>query len=213
MSEIGHSVTLVAMPPLPGVLGDLAPLLDHYGYLAIALVVLVEGFGLPAPGQTIILVGAVYAGAGRLDIALVAVIAILAATTGDSIGYWIGRIGGRRLVLRFGRYVLLTPERLDRGERFYSGHGGKIVAFARFVDGLRQVNGVIAGSIGMAWPRFLLFNAIGAVLWVGTWAGLGYLAGTRIVEVYDEIHRYQWVVLGAVALVVLVLVGRKLVRR
>jgi len=201
------------MPPLPGVLGDLAPLLDHYGYLAIALIVLVEGFGLPAPGQTIIVVGAVYAGAGRLDIALVALIGILAATTGDSIGYWIGRAGGRRLVLKFGKYVLLTPQRLDKGEQFYAGHGGKIVMFARFADGLRQVNGVIAGSIGMAWPRFLTFNAIGATLWVGTWAGLGYLAGTRIVEVYEDIHRYQWIVLAAVALVVAVVIGRKLANR
>lgn len=201
------------MPELPGVLGDLAPLLNHYGYLAMAVIVLVEGFGVPAPGETIVIVAAVYAGAGKLDIRLVVLIGILAATSGDSIGYWIGRLGGRRLVLRFGRYVLLTPERLEKGERFFAGHGGKIVAFARFVDGLRQVNGVIAGSIGMTWPRFLTFNALGATLWVSTWAGLGYLAGTHVARVYEEVDRYRWIALAAVLVVVLALVGRKLVKR
>jgi membrane protein DedA with SNARE-associated domain len=191
-------------PPgqLPGFLGSLAPLLDRYGYLAIAGLVGVESFGVPAPGQTIIVAAAVYAGAGRLNIVGVAVTAFLAAVIGDNIGYVIGRVGGRRLVHRFGRYVFLTPARLDRAEQFFIRRGGLIVMVARFIDGLRQFNGVIAGINGMAWQRFLLYNAIGAALWVGLWCTLGYVAGTHIVSAYGTFQHYQWYGVGALVLLI-----------
>jgi membrane protein DedA with SNARE-associated domain len=203
----------MAATELPGVLGSLAPLLDRYGYLAVAALIGVESFGVPAPGQTVLIVAAVYAGADRLDIVLVALIAFAAAVGGDSLGYVIGRFGGRRLLLRFGRYVGLTRERLERAERFFERHGGKIVAVARFVDGLRQFNGLVAGAVDMPWPRFLAFNALGAAVWVGLWASLGYLAGTRIAVVYEEIHRYQLFLLGAVALIGAGLIIWRVLRR
>jgi len=111
--------------------------------------------------------------------------------------YAIGRAGGRRLVLRYGRYLFLTPVRMDRAEVFFTRHGAKIVIAARFIDGLRQLNGVIAGVTAMPWRRFLTYNAIGAALWVGLWTTLGYLAGNHIVAVYDTVHRYQWYALAA----------------
>jgi membrane protein DedA with SNARE-associated domain len=197
---------------LPGVLGTVAPLLDHYGYLAVAGLVLVEDFGVPAPGETVLIAGAVYAGAGHLNIIAVAAIAVVAAVAGDNIGYAIGHFGGRRLVLRFGRYVFITPKRLDTAERFFTRHGGKVVTIARFVEGLRQVNGIIAGISGMPWRRFLAFNSLGAVLWVGIWAGLGYLAGNNITAIYDQIRRYRLYALLALGLVLVALVVRHLLR-
>ena len=78
---------------------------------------------------------------------------------------------------RWGKYVFLTPERLDKAEAFFNRHGGKIIVIARFIEGLRQANGIIAGITGMHWLRFLAFNALGAALWVGTWVSVGYFAG------------------------------------
>ena len=134
-------------PPvqLPGFLHTLAPLLDHWGYLAVGFLLLVEDFGVPAPGETVLIAASVYAGAGRLNIVAVGVIGFAAAVAGDNVGYAIGRFGGRALVLRFGRYVILTGDRLDRAESFFTRHGGKIVIVARFIEGLRQANGIIAG--------------------------------------------------------------------
>ena len=97
---------------LPGVLHSLEPTLNHYGYLAVTGLVLLEDFGVPVPGETILILGAVYAGTGRLNIVLVAVLGFLGAVTGDNIGFAIGHFGGRRLAERYGRYVLLTPARL-----------------------------------------------------------------------------------------------------
>jgi membrane protein DedA with SNARE-associated domain len=204
---------MAGAPELPGVLGSLAPLLDHYGYLAVAGLILLEDFGVPAPGETVLIAGAVYAGAGHLDIIAVAAIAIAAAVAGHNIGYAIGHFGGRRLVLRFGRYVFLTPERLSTAERFFTRHGGKVVIIARFVEGLRQANGIIAGITGMPWRRFLAFNALGAVLWVGVWAGLGYLAGNHITAIYDQIQHYQLYALLALGIALVALIVRHLLRR
>ncbi|MFF8941858.1 DedA family protein [Streptomyces sp. NPDC014864] len=111
--------------------------------------VFVEDFGVPAPGETILIAGGIYAGAGRLNIVTVAVIAFAAAVAGDNVGYLIGRCGGRAVVHRWGRYVLLSPERFHKAEEFFTRHGGQIVTVARFIEGLRQANGIIAGTSGM----------------------------------------------------------------
>ena len=107
-----------APPPLPGFLAVLAPPLDRYGYVAVAVLIMVEDFGVPAPGETVLIAAAVYAGTGRLNIVAVGVIAVIAAIVGDNIGYAIGRYGGRALILRYGRYVRLTSERLAKAEGF-----------------------------------------------------------------------------------------------
>lgn len=200
-------------PPLPGPLAHLAPLLTHYGYWAVGAVVLVEDFGIPAPGETVLIAAGIYAGAGQLNIVAVTVIAFAAAVIGDNIGYLIGHTGGRAVVHRWGRYVYLTPERFRKAEEFFTRHGGKIVVVARFVEGLRQVNGIIAGTSGMPWRRFLVFNAIGAALWVGLWAALAYAAGTHITAVYDVITRYQLYALIALGVLIAALVLRHLLRR
>jgi membrane protein DedA with SNARE-associated domain len=206
-------ISRMATPVLPGFLGALAPVLNHYGYLAVGGLVLVEDFGVPAPGETVLIAAAVYAGAGQLNIVLVALIAFVAAVLGDNIGFAIGHFGGRPLAERLGRYVFLTPERLDAAERFFTRHGGKVVTIARFVEGLRQANGIIAGITGMHWLKFLAYNALGAALWVGLWVTLGDLAGNHITPIYDAIHQYTLYVLIAFGVLVVALIVRHLVRR
>lgn len=186
--------------------------MNSYGYLAVGGLLFLEDFGIPVPGETILIAAAVYAGAGSLSITAVVGIAVLAAVAGDNVGFAIGHLGGRRLVERFGRYVLLTPARLETAERFFSHHGGKIIVVARFVEGLRQANGVLAGLTGVPWRRFLGFNILGAVLWVGVWASLGYLTGTNIGPVYEQISRYQRYALIALVVLLLALLARRLTR-
>ena len=199
--------------PLPGVLASLAPVLDHYGYLAVGGFILLEDFGIPVPGETILIAAAVYAGSGRLSIIAVGLIALLAAIIGDNIGYVIGYFGGRRLVLRFGKYVGLTSERMDKAERFFDRYGGAVVAGARFVEGLRQANGIVAGTIRMHWLKFLAFNALGAALWVSVWASIGYLAGGHITVIYNTITRYSLYFLIALAVAAVALIVRSVIRR
>ncbi|HMI27379.1 MAG TPA: DedA family protein [Streptosporangiaceae bacterium] len=201
-------------PPLPGFLNALAGILQQYGLWAIGLLITLEDFGVPVPGETILIAGAIYAGAGRLNIVALGVVAFVAAVTGDNIGFAIGHFGGRALALRFGRYVFLTEERLDKAERFFDRRGSIVITFARFVEGLRQANGIIAGITGMHWLRFLVFNAIGAALWVGTWVTIGYFAGSNITTIYHYITLYSYYVLaGLVVLIVGYIVWRRRRRR
>ncbi|HKR48026.1 MAG TPA: DedA family protein [Pseudonocardiaceae bacterium] len=194
-------------PELPGVFASLTQILTSYGYLAVFGFLFIESFGAPVPGQTMLMAAGIFAGAGKLNIAGVAILGFFAAVAGDNIGYLIGRSGGRRLVLRFGRYIFVTEKRLTKIENFFDRHGGKIVAVARFIDGLRQLNGIVAGIAEMPWWRFLAFNALGAAAWVGVWTSIGYLAGGHLATIYQEFHRYQalaFILASAVIVAVLV---------
>jgi membrane protein DedA with SNARE-associated domain len=198
---------------LPGVLHSLEPTLNHYGYLAVAGLVLVEDFGVPVPGETTLILAAVYAGAGRLSVWLVGLIGFAAAVTGDNIGFAIGHFGGRALVERYGRYIFLTPERLDKATGFFERHGGKIVAVARFIEGLRQANGIIAGISGMHWAKFLAWNALGAALWVAVWTCVGYFSGNHIDSIYHTATRYSTYLAIAFGVFVVAWIGRRLWRQ
>jgi membrane protein DedA with SNARE-associated domain len=188
---------------LPGVLHSLEPTLNRFGYVAVAGLVLIEDFGVPVPGETVLILGAVYAGAGRLNIVLVALLGFAGAVVGDNLGFAIGHFGGRRLAERYGRYVFLTPERLDRATDFFARHGGKVIIVARFIEGLRQANGIIAGTTGMHWARFLIFNAIGAALWVAVWTSVGYFSGSHIDAIYNDATRYDTYLAGGLAALLL----------
>jgi membrane protein DedA with SNARE-associated domain len=197
-------VIAAAMPAhLPGVLHGLEPTLNHFGYLAVAGLVLVEDIGVPVPGETILILAAVYGGAGRLNIAFVALLGFCGATLGDNLGFAAGHFGGRRVVERYGHYMFLTTERLEKATHFFDRHGGKIIIVARFLEGLRQANGLIAGTSGMRWSAFLVFNAIGAALWVVVWTSVGYLSGSHIDPIYnDAVHcgTYLAIALGGLLL-------------
>lgn len=193
------------MPPsaeLPGFLDGVAPILDRWGYLAIAVILGVESFGVPAPGQTIMVAASIYAGAGQMNIFAVAAVSFAAAVLGDNIGYWIGLRGGRKIVHRWGKYIFVTPERLEKAEKFFARRGNRIIVVARFIDGLRQLNGVIAGITKMPWKTFLLYNAIGALLWVGWWCTVAYLFGAHLVVIMGHAHKYTWIAVGVVAVAV-----------
>ena len=204
---------LAGPPPLPGFLNALAGPLGHYGYWLILALVVLEDFGVPVPGETVIIAAAIFAGHQQLNVVAVGVIAFVAAVIGDNIGFAIGHCGGRAVALRWGRYVFLTEERLDKAAVFFDRHGGKIIVVARFIEGLRQANGIIAGISGMHWRRFVIFNMLGAALWVGTWVSLGYLAGDHIDTIYHYIGLYSYYVLIAAAVLLAAYVTWRILRR
>lgn len=203
----------MSAPPLPGFLNSLAGPLDRYGIWAVLLFVMIEDFGIPVPGETVLIAASVYAGAGRLSVVAAGVAGFAAAVIGDNIGFAIGHFGGRALALRWGHYVFLTEERLDKAERFFDRRGAWIITVARFIEGLRQANGIVAGITGMRWLRFLAFNALGAALWVGTWVSVGYLAGSHIDTIYRYITRCSYHVVIALGVVIAALIARHLLRR
>ncbi|MBD1548922.1 DedA family protein [Roseibium aggregatum] len=154
--------------------------IHQYGAPGVFAVVGLEALGLPVPGETAIIAAAAAAGAGGLNIYLVGVAAILGAILGDNIGYLIGWRYGRVFIERHGAKFGVSQEKYAKAERLAERYGFAMVLFARFVVLLRQLNGLVAGSTGMHWAVFFLANAIGAVLWVGTWATIAYVFGESV---------------------------------
>src|SRR5215213_9167796 len=155
-------------------------LISHYGYLVILFGVMLESTGVPLPGETILLASGVLVQQGHLDLGDAIVFGILGAVIGDQIGYWAGREGGRPFVLRWGRYVLLTSERLARAEAFFERHGGKAVFLARFFSGFRVFGALVAGISRMRWATFITYNALGGAVWATAVVLLGYFLGSSL---------------------------------
>jgi membrane protein DedA with SNARE-associated domain len=194
---------------LPGVFHHFQHLLDHYGYLAVAVVLFAENTGVPFPGETVLIAAALYAGVGGLNIWLVGIIAMSASVAGSCFGYWVGAKGGRRLADRWGKYVFLTPSRLDKVADFFERRGVWVIVLGRFVDGLRQFMSIVVGLSEMTFRRFLVFTSIGAVLWCATWTAIGYVAGDHV----ETISRYFTYVAIGLALIVVAAIGRHVVSR
>lgn len=146
----------------------------------MTLGILLEDFGLPTPGETLLITGSILASHGALDIRWLLLLAWAGAVVGDNIGFFIGKTGGHRLLVRYGGRIGITQERLQKVEKFFHRYGDAVIIFARFVVVLRQFNGIVAGTLEMHWARFLLFNAIGAALWVGFWGMLSFWLGKRV---------------------------------
>jgi membrane protein DedA with SNARE-associated domain len=166
------------------------PVLQRYGYPAVFLTIMLEGLGIIAPGQSILIAAALAAAHGNLNIVWVLIWALLATVLGNSLGYLLGRWGGRRLLAKF----KVRGDRLARLEGYFARYGQGVVLFARFFDGLRQLNGIVAGMLKMPWGVFTTVNVLGAVLWTGVW-GLGaYFLGKEIHPYHMAFRRLEpWV--------------------
>lgn len=180
------------------------PYIVQYGYGALFGVLFVESFGLPLPGETFLVAASFLAVQGQLNIWLVGLTAWAAAVLGDNVGYAIGRFGGRKLVVRHGARVGISAERLNKTEHFFARYGSEVVIVARFFPVLRQLNGIAAGSAGMGWQRFVVYNALGALLWVGTWSAGVYYFGHQIEVWLLRVHTAELWLAGALALTLLV---------
>jgi membrane protein DedA with SNARE-associated domain len=188
------------------------PYLREYGIAAVFVVVCLEAFGVPLPGETLVIASGLLASRGDMNIVLLVGAIWLAAVLGDNIGYAIGMFGGRRLVLQHGARVGITEPRLAKVEGFFRRYGGEIVLVARFFVGLRQLNGLIAGTVAMPWPRFLLYNAVGAALWTGLWGFGAYVLGHHMSAILPWFHRFGYAAIALAALAVVVLLAIRYAR-
>ena len=165
--------------------------LESYGYLVVFLLVLIESIGVPVPGETALIGAALYAGSThKLEIEWVILAAIAGAIIGDNIGFSIGRYGGARVLLRHGHRIGLDEGRLKIGIWLFRRHGGKVVFWGRFVSILRTYAAFLAGTNRMAWGRFLVFNAAGAVVWATFFGVVYYVFGSaRAAAEHGDRHR------------------------
>jgi membrane protein DedA with SNARE-associated domain len=161
----------------------LTHLIATYGYLAIAVIIGLESMGLPLPGESALVLAALYASRHDHNIAGVVAAAATGAVLGDNIGYWIGREFGYRLLLRYGGYIGLSASKIKLGQYLFLRHGGKVVFFGRFVAVLRILAAFLAGVNRMDWGRFLLANAAGGIVWASVVGFGAYAFGKTVLRV------------------------------
>jgi membrane-associated protein len=173
----------------------------HYGYWAVAGALLLENSGVPLPGETILLLASFLAYSEHdLQLSWIILFGTVAATLGDNLGFALGYYGGRRLLERYQSTFRIQNKTLARGEDLFARYGAVTVFFARFGFGLRIVAGPLAGVLRMPWKKFLVFNFLGAALWVTAISSAGYLFGRHWVRLERDVKRFD---LG-VAILVLV---------
>jgi membrane protein DedA with SNARE-associated domain len=183
-------------------------LFTQHGLPLLALVIVLESFGMPLPGETALITFGVLASQGDYDIRWVIAVAAAAAIVGDNLGYWlIGRLGGRALLARWGWLQRYSDHVLPRAEALMARHGGKTVFFGRFVSVLRTTAAWIAGLSRMNWWKFLFWNAAGGIVWATAVALTAYYLGRATMTAIQRYDLYAGLVIagGIVALVWVVL--------
>jgi membrane protein DedA with SNARE-associated domain len=174
------------------------PLVAQYGLYAVFLIVMLESAGVPLPGETALVLAAIYAGAtGDLHIAQVIAAAAAGAIIGDNMGFWVGRHYGMPLLRRYGRLIHIDEKRLAFGEAMFRRHGAKIVFFGRFIAILRIFAALLAGVNRYGWGSFLFYNAAGGIVWATVFGLGGYIFG-------EAIHRFTGPI-GLVALAAVII--------
>jgi len=176
----------------------------HYGYWAVAAALLIENAGVPVPGETVLLMASFLAYSEHdLRLPLIIVVATLAATLGDNLGFALGHYGGRPLLARYQAAFRIQDRTMARGEGLFARYGAVTIFFARFVFGMRIIAGPMAGVLRMPWKKFVVFNLLGAGLWVTVISGVGYLFGQHWGRLERAVQRFD----VAVAIVALLVVG------
>jgi membrane protein DedA with SNARE-associated domain/membrane-associated phospholipid phosphatase len=173
----------------------------HYGYFMVALFLLIEGAGVPVPGETALVTAAALAGRGTLSIGGVIIAGCIGTIAGGQAGYWLGARGGTPFIARYGRWIRLTPPRLEKTHRFFEQHGAKTVMLGRFVAFLRSFVGIFAGISRMPLRVFATYNALGGSIWVVTFSVLGYVFGRNLPRLVHYIGRVSLLLAILIAVV------------
>lgn len=158
-------------------------------YSLIFLALFIESLGLPIPGLTVALIGAALAGQAKLEIGLVIGLTVLGGVLGGLVSYWIGQTGGRRFLERWGKYILITPDRLEMGERYFHRYGAKILLVGRYLPVLCFGSGLLSGLTRLPYHRFFIYNILSIALWAASHLTLAYIFGRNLDTLMEIVNK------------------------
>ena len=174
----------------------------QYGYLAIFALLVFGIVGLPVPDETLLTITGILVSKGRLSLPLAIGSALAGSLTGITISYLLGRKFGLPLIHRYGRYLRITQEHVQKAHAWFARAGHWSLTFGYFIPGVRHVTAYAAGMSDLEPPQFALFAYSGGCLWVVSFIGLGCFLGERWEAVEKNIHHYLvWLTIAACILV------------
>jgi len=177
-------------------------LFDQYGYEVLFLGLLLEFIALPFPGETTMLYAGYLSYAGVLHGWTAFVWAFFGTTIGMTITYFIGLKAGMPFVERYGKWVLITPSKLEKTKKWFNRYGNVLVFVGYFIPGVRHVTGYFAGIVGSPFRTFAAYAYGGALFWCACFIGLGHVFGPQWEKVLHAIEHHSWK-LAALAVVLL----------
>lgn len=186
----------------------------EHGYLTVFVALLLENAGIPVPGETILLFAAFLAfDEQELRLGYIILVAIAAATLGDNAGYLLGRRGGRKLLERYQHVFHIRQSFIDYGEQLFKKRGSVTIFLARFIFGMRIIAGPLAGVLKMPWRQFVIFNFLGATVWVTVISMVGYFFGENWEQLIKVMGRVNVLVFFLVLWVALMVWRRQRARK
>jgi len=188
-------------------------LFAQYGYAIVFVAIFLDNAGLPIPGELLLLIFGAVARNGDANLVLGVLLASAAAVAGDSVGYWLGRLTGEGVLRTYCRLTLGSGKCVRRAASYYQLHGRKTVVFGRFVMGARAFLPALAGSAGMPFVQFLLFDVLGALVWAGLFITLGYSVGWNPARVHEGYRGVSIALLATVGVGLVAYLAVKLARR
>ena len=209
---------IASIPDSPqGILRFVSGLLLAHGYIVIFIGAALDNFGLPASGNVVLFAGGWFSNRGHAALPLVMLSGFAGALASDNAVYWIGRIGGRPLITRVLKmrflHFLINEGTLEKVERYFEAHGGKMVFVGRFGPGLRSMTPLFAGVSRMKYYKFFPYNLSAAAVWAVAYTLVGYVFGVYWSELLSVAQSFGYGIVALVVLALSALLMRRLLRR
>jgi membrane protein DedA with SNARE-associated domain len=175
--------------------------LNSWGYWALLLGLFGESVGFPIPGETVLMFASFLSHKqSGLRIQWVIPLGIVAAVSGDNLGYWLGRHFGKTFIRWAKKFLRVQDEDINTAKHLIRKHGGRTIFLSRFIFGLRTIAGPMAGSLDMEWNRFFKFNLMGSATWVTAMSFTGYAFANQFDTLLGYIEKASWAMTGGLLL-------------
>lgn len=188
--------------------------IEHFGYPGVFVLIMLESTLVPIPSEFVMpLAGSLAATKSEFSLPVILVINSVAAMVGSGLCYWLGVVGGRPFLAKYGKYFLVSQHEIARTETFFARHGKKTILISRFLPGIRHVISVPAGIARMPLPGFFLQTFLGATIWGGVLILLGYYLGINWKSFSNTLDRVDLPIKIILVLALVALGIRFVVRR
>ena len=188
---------------------NLINIIETFGYPVVFLGIFIESLGIPLPGETVLLIASAYAANSQLNIVAIIVIAAFGAILGDTLGFWIGKEWGRKILQKHRNFFHFSEERQEKIETYFHKYGPFTVFFGRFISILRTYSAFFAGVNKLHYPIFLIFNSLGGIIWAVAIGLLGYFFGNNIAFIEKIIRDFGYILLVIILIFIFLLIINK----
>lgn len=185
-------------------MGSITLLLDKYGYIILFISLFFELLALPLPGEILMSYCGFVVFQGKLNLTLCIIISTLGVISGVTLSYLIGKKVGVKFFNKYGQYIHLGPEKLEKVDKWFDKYGNKLLIVTYFIPGIRHITGYTAGTTNLSYKKFAINAYLGAFIWVTTFIVLGKVLGDN----WNSLHRYieKYLILGFFILIVIILI-------